>query len=219
MIGIGSESRIHASKHASLQLKSWEQILSLRISLQKVLESANKIPTTDTNNEFISNESSELLESLSVNLYKMLEVSTGIESSYDESEGPIRWEQIDDLQFTSQEHWRDVLNKWHSRLQFGSKEAVSRMKTFKQTFYEQVDAALADNQRVIEKSRATWNESPRLLKDESIQENSSYDIEVYEDRQFYSLLLKVTVNTQLTCNTLIYFSSLSFLLSIFVVIY
>ena len=196
MIGIGTESRIQASKHASLQLKSWEQILSLRISLQKVIESANKFPTIEEDNEeFISNESNELLESTTVSLYKMLEVSTGAESSYDESEGPITWEQIDDLQSTSQNHWKDVLNKWHSRLQFGSKEAVSRMKTFKQTFYEQVDAALADHQRVIEKSRVSWIDSPRLLKDkdDTFRESSAYDMEVYDDRQFYSLLLKVSV--------------------------
>ena len=197
MIGIGTESRIQASKHASLQLKSWEQILSVRISLQKVIESANKIPIIDgdDNNECSNESSSELLESTTASLYKMLEVSTGVESSYDESDGPITWEQINDLQSASQNHWKDVLNKWHSRLQFGSKEAVSRMKTFKQTFYEQVDAALADHQRVIEKSRASWIDSPRLLKDKdnSFRENSAYDMEVYDDRQFYSLLLKVRI--------------------------
>ena len=83
------------------------------------------------------------------------------------------------------------------------------MKVFNQTVWEQIDLALGDDIRVVEKSRVPWGDSKRLDKDigegarvhihgndsvgeEEVQKTGSrrYDLECYDDRPFYSLLLK-----------------------------
>ena len=58
----------------------------------------------------------------------------------------------------------------------------------------QVDRTLADNSIVIDKSRPIFSESHRLKKNRVLSESGSEcerDEEVYDDIQFYSLLLKV----------------------------
>lgn len=56
----------------------------------------------------------------------------------------------------------------------------------------QIDVALADESRVQEKSRCLWEVSPRLNKDNAKGTSDKvYDNEVYDDRQFYSFLVKV----------------------------
>lgn len=90
--------------------------------------------------------------------------------------------------------------------------------TFRYCF--QIDVALEDDNRVIEKSRVSWEESKRLDKDfeadssvgvhgitadhDSSEKESNganrerkngsrrFDPECYDDRPFYSMLLKVT---------------------------
>jgi hypothetical protein len=75
----------------------------------------------------------------------------------------------------------------------------------------QIDDILADSNRVIEKSRMPRAESTRKRlrlrkedegEDEGEGEDSSsdseeeeYDLEVYDDRHFYSQLLKVSLST------------------------
>jgi hypothetical protein len=63
----------------------------------------------------------------------------------------------------------------------------------------QIEGTLHDEQRVVTKSRMPWQESRRICRSESDittaqrQSGSSegYDLEVYDDRMFYSMLLKV----------------------------
>lgn len=104
-------------------------------------------------------------------------------------------------------HWETTVNKWHARLHFGSEQVKSKMKIFNQTVWEQIDLALGDDIRVVEKSRMPWADSKRLDKDigeegeihiqgNSIEEgvpktgSRRYDTECYDDRPFYSMLLK-----------------------------
>lgn len=61
-----------------------------------------------------------------------------------------------------------------------------------------MDRALTDHSIVIDKSRPKFSESQRLKKtrdtsNSNEEENDKRDEEVYDDVQFYSLLLKVTI--------------------------
>jgi hypothetical protein len=65
---------------------------------------------------------------------------------------------------------------------------------------EQIDDILADHNRVIEKSRAPLVESERKRlrlggaeeeQEHDCDEEEAYDLEVYDDRHFYSQMLKV----------------------------
>ncbi len=57
----------------------------------------------------------------------------------------------------------------------------------------QIHASLLDNQRELEKSRMPFSESNRIGKTAAGGGGSekSFDEEIYDDRQFYSMLLKV----------------------------
>jgi len=99
------------------------------------------------------------------------------------------------------EKWEPVINKCYARINYGSEQKKSSMKVFKQTLFDQMDIALSDENRVIEKSRMPINESKRLNKEEA---SGSYDIEVYDDRVFYSMLLKsfITSTTNGSINSM-----------------
>ena len=60
----------------------------------------------------------------------------------------------------------------------------------------QVETSLADEKRMIEKSRITLSESQRIGKENPHAlhvHGIQFDEEIYDDRQFYSLLLKVRI--------------------------
>ena len=127
-----SQSRIVASKHAKLLSSYWEGALSLRISLQKVVDVSNKFPS-DTNIKNIDNE--KYLQSIMSNLHALL-------SRDNKKLEKVNWNDISSLTEKLKFGWKDTVNKWHSRLQYGT-ENSSKMKTFKKTFWEQVKESLS----------------------------------------------------------------------------
>ena len=136
------DNRILASEQANKLLKTWENGLSLRISLQKVLEIANKLPVYDfseiqNNNDNDNQNINNILTSFYNILSKSSDYSDKLNIS-DISDSSEIWEIIDSLNIHMSSNWEGVLNKWHTRLQFGSKGSGYKMKTFKQTFWDQV---------------------------------------------------------------------------------
>ena len=136
-----NESRINASKQAHLNLKIWECALSFRISLQKTLEIANKLPLTNTSSDAESLTTKSTLQSTIESLYSMLQSTT--ETAKEQTKRNKRKREVifDDIcsqHETNSLKWKEVLNKWNSRLHFGDKDSQSKMKTFKQTYWEQV---------------------------------------------------------------------------------
>lgn len=131
-----NQSRVVASQQALLNLRVWESCLSLRISLQKILEIANKLPVLESSLTDLesSGVESKLIQSALGNLYEMLQPSPNLKRKRSD----ILWEDISDQYEVNSVKWKDVLNKWNSRLNFGSKDTQSKMKTFRQTLWEQV---------------------------------------------------------------------------------
>ena len=135
------DDRVLASEHANKLLKAWENTLALRISLQKVIEIVNKLPAYDFSEVIGESQIRHEIKNTLTSLYSVLSKSCGLEnniemSNIDSVEG--LWNNIDGLNVHMREVWRSVLNKWHTRLQFGSKDSGYKMKTFKQTFWDQV---------------------------------------------------------------------------------
>ena len=132
-----NQSRVVASQQALLNLKVWESCLSFRISQQKILEIANKLPILDNSSTRIENGfiiDTKLIQSVMGNLYEILQPSPNLKRKRDD----VSWEDIVDQYEVNSVKWKDVLNKWNSRLNFGSKDTQSKMKTFRQTLWEQV---------------------------------------------------------------------------------
>jgi hypothetical protein len=69
----------------------------------------------------------------------------------------------------------------------------------------QIEATVQDKSRAIEKSRMSWEDARRVYKDNrdvdedaeqlshcvEVATGQKYDSEIYDDRQFYSMQLKV----------------------------
>ena len=106
------------------------------------------------------------------------------------------WNNMYKGQVKAEEKWKGVLNKWHARLNFGSLQIKSKMKVFKTSLWDQVDEVVGDDTKVIEKSRMSQTSRlDRVHLDERGNDEDKFDLEVYEDRNFYSMLLKTFITS------------------------
>jgi hypothetical protein len=199
---------------AKLQQRAFESSLEMRISLQRALEAANALPCGDLFGSMHATDSSGCCEIAQQDLRMLLSDLHDLINT-DHVDCPIApdWQTLFETQVKLKKSWIPVVNKWHARLNFGSELAKSKMKVFNQTIFDGIDLALEDKHRVIEKSRLLFVESKRPGKTESeahavirrrLNDDAAavsdddedarailYDPEVYDDRQLYSLLLKV----------------------------
>jgi protein AATF/BFR2 len=245
-----SSNKAASSKAAGLQIKLWEKCLSVRIGLQKAIDVANRLPVIPEGNEamgeddnslesYYAGAKSTIIETL-VNMNESLAMQTAPDSSSSsarnkrkrEEEGELSpdalWAEISETQDNLRPQWREVIDKWHSRVAFGT-EKSSKLKSFNQSLWDQVEMATEDRQRELSRSRMPFGESRRLDKefesegsnlsmdvdsdgyenddDDDMQtekenvrpaglgtsSSKQYDEEVYDDRQFYSMLLKTFI--------------------------
>ena len=243
-----------ASSACAVQAKCYEKLLSLRISLQKVLDLVNTLPVND------SPPAGDSMDEVADLSGKSLKLMTGMmgeqcsvaekrkagemnESDSDSDDnndtsnnnrGNEYYDRILKYQKGMAPSWQSIVNKWHSRLNYGSEKAQSKMRVFNRSLFEQVDVLINDKKRCVEKSRMSLAESKRSDKPEEdslpidqnpatadsdressddsesddgdnpkrkkkgkdvhiVQKKKNYDMEVYDDRPFYTLLLKTFI--------------------------
>jgi hypothetical protein len=161
--GAGSQTQRVAASLAAHNIKIWEKTLSFRISLQKIVDTANKLKNiqgveiqedvldgvaTVTDNGDAVVVTKEKLVHLVTQLHDLLEAQIRPKAAgkkrktFDGDDLDATWNNICSLQDDLQPRWEETLNKWHSRLNFGSFDATSKMKTFKQTLWQQVDQSV-----------------------------------------------------------------------------
>jgi hypothetical protein len=137
------------STAATEQVKLWETIVGLRISLQRSLEAGNKLPgaefrshvaADDTQSEQHLLQVKDGLKGLLGDLNHLLEVQAKDSSSAKKRKinEDVSWEDIVRTQQKFRPSWESTVNKWHARLHFGSEQVKSKMKVFNQTIWEQV---------------------------------------------------------------------------------
>jgi hypothetical protein len=257
---------ITTSNYAKQQLQTWESLLSFRISLQRSLDLANKLPAFDFDGILENEEENDLpslresLKGIQNTLYECLEGQTQNPSSKkvkkslaSSPQNELSWESIIEKQELLEKSWETTLNKWHSRMHFGSEKVKSRLSVFNVNVWEQINdlsSSFQHEKRMVEKSCCSLEDSDRLdivemkkelssselprkvseyrkngieifteAEEENGRENDGetsedeeegtperkkkddnkrrkkrkmYDLEVYDDRTFYSLLLKVS---------------------------
>lgn len=223
--GLFQQSLQEASLAASCareQQHAFDKALELRINLQKVLDSAHRLPVEEAHEAYAQEaQVQEGFEQLQQSLATLLDELTGAlkgqlareeesESEEDEEEvGGKRktrssdeyWENISELREQMQPKWETTVNSWHARVHFGSETTKNKLKMFNQTIWEQIDGALENQDRVIEKSRMLRTETKVFgaglaeIPIDADSHDAKYDLEVYDDRAFYQMLLKV----QLPC--------------------
>jgi Apoptosis antagonizing transcription factor len=142
-----------ASAAATDQVKLWETIIGLRISLQRSIDTSNKLPNADFISHTVRNDQSganqlaevkDGLKGLVGDLNHLLEIQTEGSSSTKKRKvnEEIKWDDIAKIQQKLRPSWESTVNKWHARLHFGSEQMKSKMKVFNQTIWEQVSLLL-----------------------------------------------------------------------------
>jgi hypothetical protein len=142
-----------AALAAAEHIKVWEKTLSYRITLQKLVDNANKLAcATEDVRQYADNEAvSALRETNSQLVAQVKELLELQQTPSSESRRSTKrklddfgddldgaWQSICSVQNSLQPRWEETINKWHSRLNFGTFDATSKMKTFKQTLWQQV---------------------------------------------------------------------------------
>lgn len=151
-------NQLAAAELASQHLKCWEQILALRITLQKSVDLGNQLPSESISelvgnkddNEVVQSTNAlskglqsvllELVEATNVQAEKIDSSSTFTSTIGNKRQRTeeISWEQVIAPQEHMNQYWEAVVNKWHARLNFGSEQAKSKLKVFNQSIWDQV---------------------------------------------------------------------------------
>jgi protein AATF/BFR2 len=209
MFAVSSDDKLEASRLAGGQISIWEKSLALRVHLQKSIDLANTLPVLDdsrsqssskkrksiSNNGGDSDSNSSKLasstcETISDLLYT-LDPSKKVKLNSSDPEAV--WNSIIEVQDNlKQNKWEPVLNKWYSRVNFGSEKNRAQLKVFNKSIFSQIDEIISDEKVKIQKSRIAASESPRKGFVASVdgEQSKDYDLEVYDDRAFYFLLLQ-----------------------------
>jgi hypothetical protein len=141
------------AKFALKQVKIWQNLLSFRISLQKIIDSANKLPILpvelkdgvivsphDDKYVLLREEIEEMLHELKTSL--VIQSSdhsmTGHLGKRKHENDRMSYDDLLEIQNCFKPRWKKVIDSTHSRANFGSNIAISKMKSFKQTVWDQV---------------------------------------------------------------------------------
>jgi len=233
------------------QAKVYEQLLGLRICVQKTLDEANKFPVSTYSEGYSADVSEEvdyasIRSGLQTSLIALCDYlgnevpDAGMEpdkeyaekrrkpscdnddaSDDEDSTTDVEWEAVLAPQLALRPQWEAAVNKQYSRLHYGSEKTHSRMKVFNQTVWEQVKTSMQDPDKAAEKSLSLLGQSARLGRPDAAlpadqvpkaddgsdsdgsdsdgepapvhKAQAQYDEEVYDDRGFYSLLLRAFI--------------------------
>lgn len=203
----GGNSARFSSEAAKSETSSYNAVLELRISLQKSLELANRLPITEgVDDEALGEGSEELVEEkdlLCGEMHTTLEEFMDLLAVGDSGRGKRKrgaslddhWKWLQAKQAKLEPKWHRTIEKWHARANFGSQSAKKSLNVFNTTILDSVNKAMDDEIWVMERSRPTFEDSRRLGKADDDDVATGHvpparDVEVYDDRGFYSVLLK-----------------------------
>lgn len=171
----GQDQLVQASHRANALLGEFDELLSLRIALQKPLDTANKLPAHDLKSiskslsedgqEDFNEQQAAILQSLEQASSSLLSVLAGDDSSLKKKRKASvdsLWEEVSSVQDTLQVRWQQTLDKWAARLHYGSEKARAQLKVFNQSAWGQIEGALGEERRVMERCRLPAEETSRL---------------------------------------------------------
>eukprot|EP01041_Mallomonas_annulata_P000592 gene592-1145_t len=162
---------------AGAQIKAWEQILSIRITLQRTIDLVHKLPNLhdfgllcDSNDDIKDAKStlSNTMGVLSDNMISLLESQSEKITNKNMDRKRVRdpnptWERLSRADQMLESRWRSVVNTHHARLHFGSEQAQSKLKVLNQSLWDQIDNVLTDQNRTVQKSRMPFADCPKRI--------------------------------------------------------
>ena len=184
------------------QRKSYDGLLNLRIRLQKALVAANTLPTIDASDESSGPEAYEAAEEAAIKLLNTMSSlrdhltgssqaggkrKRGWDSSMSSQE---IWEQLQEEEQRSNKSRNDKLEKWSRKVQSvnvtTSRGLSTRNKTLINSLQEQLEGP---ESRLVKRTRI-----PRSCAPAQVAMKVTEDADVYDDADFYQLLLKELVD-------------------------
>ncbi|KAK4242797.1 hypothetical protein C8A03DRAFT_11035 [Achaetomium macrosporum] len=192
-----------------LQRRAFDSILNLRIRLQKALVAANSFSVID-NSQDNGSEAYHAAEEAAVKLWNTIDSvrNTFLPESTRAKIGEKRkreieldtstqdiWESMQAVEEAALSHRRKVLDKWSERVK-KSNAALSTRKLVNsetQSLVSALDEQLLSSGRLIKRAR-----TPRSCAPAQAAKKLEEDPEIYDDADFYQLLLKELVDQRST---------------------
>ncbi|KAH6617022.1 apoptosis antagonizing transcription factor-domain-containing protein [Chaetomium tenue] len=191
------------------QRRAFDSILNLRIRLQKALVAANSFSVVENNHEN-GTEAYHAAEEAAVKLWNTIDSvrHTFMPESSRAKVGDKRkrgidvdtpnqaiWESMQMVEEATHSHRRKVLDKWSERVK-KSNAALSTRKLVKsesQTLVSALDEQLLSSERLVKRARM-----PRSCAPAQAAKKVEEDAQIYDDADFYQLLLKELVDQRST---------------------
>ncbi|KAK4676988.1 rRNA-processing protein bfr2 [Podospora pseudoanserina] len=190
-----------------VQRRAFDSILNLRIRLQKALVASNTFNEVENNQE-ISNKPYQAAEEAAVKLWNTIDsVRTSFLPEQARAKvGEKRKRDTIDVDTSSQEIWenmlateevalahrRKVLEKWSERVKKNTTTGAATrnlVKNESQTLLSALDSQLVSSDRLVKRARI-----PRSCAPAQAAKKVEEDVEIYDDADFYQLLLKELVD-------------------------
>jgi protein AATF/BFR2 len=196
-----------AGAQALEQAKAWDNLVKIRISLQKSVDLGNELPVKESlcdEKEACASYIRKSLAALGGALEEQVPCSTTgskrkrvdePKSFKDQSTEQI-WKRLSETHNALRPQWKSVTDKWHARLNFGSEQAKSKLKVLNYSMWDQIDEIVSNEDKFVEKTYSLFQDSRRHDKAEQEgAEEALYDFEVYDDCVFHAAMLKTYINS------------------------
>lgn len=172
------------------QLKIWDRLLELRISLQKTLVKLNQFPVDlKPFKSNLDDPQADQLKDTQVNLAKVLDQLIDLKSQIKEEESTEPLAKKRKLQdydkylkesFVSLKPWRnEIIEDWNDRTRI-----IGKFGGFETSVTKQIDHILADKERLVKRTKIKRSAY------ESIGVDETEEQEIFDDDDFYHQLLR-----------------------------
>jgi len=192
-----------------MQRRAFDSILNLRIRLQKALVAANSFAVVDSGNEN-GTEPYQAAEEAAVKLWNTIDSvrHSFLPESSRAKVGDKRkreidvdtptdaiWESMQMVEEAAMSHRRKVLDKWSERVKKSNAGLSTRklVKSETQTLVSALDEQLLSSERLVKRAR-----TPRSCAPAQAAKKVEEDPSIYDDADFYQLLLKELVDQRST---------------------
>ncbi|KAL1841874.1 hypothetical protein VTJ49DRAFT_6473 [Mycothermus thermophilus] len=189
-----------------IQRRAFDSILNLRVRLQKALVAANSFNVVESSNEKVT-EAYQAAEEAAVKLWNTIDsvrhtflpessrAKVGEKRKRDDvtvdTPTEVIWESMQMVEEVVRPHRRKVLDKWSERVKKSSAALSTRklVNAESQTLVAALDEQLLGSERLVKRARTPRSCAPAQAAKKVVE-----DAEIYDDADFYQLLLKELVD-------------------------
>ncbi|KYK55195.1 protein BFR2 [Drechmeria coniospora] len=197
LAAFSKQADVAKGKAIHQQRKAYDGLLNLRIRLQKALVAANTFPTL----EMLPDADSEPYEAAEEAAIKLLNTISSLRENFGATskkrKRPLEmsmdseaiWEQMQEEGLAAVEFREDRLEKWSRKVQSVNVTAPARLGQGRRTMVEVLQGQLANPERLLQRTRV-----PRSCAPAQAAKKATEDEAIYDDADFYQLLLKELVD-------------------------